>query len=72
MYGAIKELRKEKSMALGKELEVLVSDSLGGEQWFTVVSINYDDETVTFEDYQFEHMTVDLDAENVHDIRIVE
>lgn len=59
-------------MALGKELEVLISDSLGGEQWLTVVSINYDEETVTYEDYHFNHVTLDLNAENVHDIRVVE
>ncbi len=59
-------------MALGKELEVLVSDSLSGEQWLTVVSINYDEETVTYEDFYFEHVTLDLKAENVHDIRVVE
>lgn len=59
-------------MAIGKELEVLVSDSLGGEQWLTVVSVDFEEDSIVFEDNQFEHIRADLNADNVHDIRIVE
>lgn len=59
-------------MALGKELEVLVSDDLGGEHWLTVMTINYDEGTVTYEDPYFNPVTLNLDEENVHDIRVVE
>lgn len=37
-------------MALKKELEILVSDSMGGEEWLPVLVIDFEEEVANFEE----------------------
>lgn len=57
-------------MALKKELKLLVSDSLGGEEWLDVLAIDFEAEIADVEDSYGDTVTLDLNADNVHDIKI--
>lgn len=59
-------------MALKKELKLLVSDSLGGEEWLDVLAIDFEAEIADVEDSYGDTVTLDLNANNVHDIKIKE
>lgn len=59
-------------MALKKELKLLVSDSLGGEEWLDVLAIDFEAEIADVEDSYGDTVTLDLNADNVHDIKIKE
>ncbi|WP_326931242.1 hypothetical protein [Enterococcus avium] len=59
-------------MALKKELKMLVSDSLGGEEWLDVLAIDFEAEIADVEDSYGDTVTLDLNADNVHDIKIKE
>lgn len=59
-------------MALKKELKLLVSDSLGGEEWLDVLAIDFEAEIADVEDSYGDTVTLDLNADNVHDIIIKE
>lgn len=59
-------------MALKKELKLLVSGSLGGEEWLDVLAIDFEAEIADVEDSYGDTVTLDLNADNVHDIKIKE
>lgn len=59
-------------MALNKELEILVSDSFGGEEWLSVLRIDLEEENVDVQDNYGDTITLDLNADNIHEIRISE
>lgn len=59
-------------MALKKELEILVSDFTGGEEWLKVLAIDFEREIAAIEDAYDEEITFDLRDESVHDIRFTE
>lgn len=57
-------------MSLNKELKILVSDSLGGEEWLNVLAIDFEADIADVEDGYGDTVTLDLNADNVHDIKI--
>lgn len=59
-------------MALKKELKILVSDSMGGEQWLPVLAIDFEEEIAEVEDFYGEEITIDLNSPTVHDIKVTE
>lgn len=65
-------IKEENIVALNKELKILVSDSLGGEEWLDVLAIDFEEEIADVADSYGDTITLDLNADNVHDIRIGE
>lgn len=59
-------------MALKKELKLLVSDSLGGEEWLDVLAIDFEADIADVADGYGDMITLDLNADNVHDIKVEE
>lgn len=60
-------------MALKKELEILVSDSHGGEEWLTVLAIDFEENIAVAEDAYGDEVTLlNLNSDSVHDIRFSE
>lgn len=59
-------------MALKKELEILVSDSMGGEEWLPVLVIDFVEEIAVSEGSYGNEVTLNLNSDSVHDIRITE